>query len=184
MSANLKFFKSSDFRRRFLRQYEEIFCFPPMQTNIFSQSNWQAVLLPSSFIRDEKTYAAIRDAAIACGDSEYVLTAMYGEPSFSVSIQAEWPNNLKIFMDSRRRAELDFAPCAELFGSQTTNWGCAFFFDEFFAVSGVPAFMTQFLESIGGANAVRTQFINYAATEWPVEILTREEVLKNVGWGY
>jgi hypothetical protein len=143
---------------------------------------WQGLLFPGSFLADPIVYEALRSASVANGDSEFVLTAIYGGNGFETSVLSHWPNTLVEFLEARKTAQLDFTPASELFGATTGKWGCCFFFEEYFQIGGEKEFIGTLCDALGGQEVLRSNFYRFAAHGWPVDAGDRDVILRNIGW--
>ena len=172
----------SIFLRKHFHRYEQVFAVPPMQRKPFVNADWKGLLFEGSFLSRADVYDALRAGSILVGDHDFVLTAMYGEKGFATSIEAQWPASLEEFLELRKAGQLDFTPASELFGLSSIEWGCCFFFDEYFHVSGVKPFIDCVAEKLGGYETLKNDFHKFAAHDWPMGAGDRNAILCIVGW--
>ena len=165
-----------------MKAYERIFMLPPLQRRPFKNENWLGLLFEGSFVSRSVVYEAIRTASIAIGDSHLILTAMYGETGFETSIEAAWPASLAEFLELRAIGKLDFTPASELFGVGSGEWGCCFFFDEYFHIGGSKEYIENISELLGGNEKLKDDFYQFAAHSWPMGAGDRDAILCGVGW--
>jgi hypothetical protein len=170
------------FYASYLERYQSIFAWPPMPLQPFVNEQWSGLLFPGSFMTAPNVYDALRRASTSIGDSEFVLTAIYGEDGFETSVAGRWPNTLAEFLEARKAAQLDHTPASELFGASTSKWGCCFFFDEYFQIAGEQEFIDMLAEALGGQETLRTNFYRFAAHGWPIGAGDRDAILNRVGW--
>lgn len=172
----------AEFLETHMQRYAKVFAVPPTPRKPFADEGWHGLLFEGSFLAHADAYEAIRAASTMVGDDGFLLTAMYGAKGFATSIQAQWPGTFDEFLGLRAAGQLDFTPASELFGATSDKWGCCFFFDEYFHVGGIKAFVDCIAERLGGYDVLRDEFFEFAAHDWPMGAGDRNAILKSVGW--
>lgn len=147
----------------------------------FVDPSWEAILVPGDiFTLDKADFAALAGAATKIGDDRMVVTESETLPHYGDTLRIVWDQKaLQTPLGTPLRGmEL------HVYGASGT-WGLMCYRDDFSLLGGTPAFMTSYIDSVGGRDRARIQFLAYAANAWvEIDPMTQVEILKRVGWSF
>jgi len=148
----------------------------------FVPVEWEMLLVPYGCSMEGQDFRGLLLAAEAYGDREIIIAdAETNQPSeAAVVIEA----SCTAFETAKSRPGTNLAIIdIHLFG-KSGRWGCicAASCDDVAIVGGDSAFITRFLEAVGGIVALRDRFLEFATTEWDIGDQARSRLMGMVGW--
>ena len=148
----------------------------------FVDSSWEAILVSGDiFTFDEAVFAALAGAAMKMGDDRMIVTESETLPHYGDTLQIIWDQAV---VESLRGVSYIAGMELHVYG-QSGTWGLMCYLNDFSLLGGTPAFMTAYLEAVGGRERARTQFIAYAADAWfEIPPMKQVQILKRVGWSF
>jgi hypothetical protein len=148
----------------------------------FVDSSWETILVPGDiFSMDQVVFAALAGAAMKMGDDRMIVTESETLPHYGDTLQIIWDQAV---VESLRGVSYIAGMELHVYG-QSGTWGLMCYLNDFSLLGGTPAVMTAYLETVGGRERARTQFIAYAADAWfEIPPMKQVQILKRVGWSF
>jgi len=165
------------FDREWRKIHDSVFVDRHAVERPFRNSAWEAVLVPYALNMEEDVFAAIGTAARQRGDDELVVwnaEVLVPEPGAIIPWSYESLNEV--------RASILGHFETHLFG-RSGSWGVVCSVVQFSWLGGDATLMDSFAGALGGRNAVRQRFLNYARDGWTVPEASQGQILQSVGWG-
>lgn len=147
----------------------------------FVDPSCEALLIPGDiFTLDEAEFAAFAGAAMKMGDDRLFVTESETLPHYGDTLQIMWDQKA---LQTPLGAVLRGMEM-HVYGLSGT-WGLMCYRHDFSLLGGAPAVMNSYIDSVGGRQRARIQFIAYAANAWvEIDPMTQVEILKRVGWSF
>ncbi len=165
------------FEREWRHSHDSIFLGLPATERPFRNETWGALLLPYAFRVEEDVFSAIAEAAQIRGDEEFVIwnaEVIDPEPGVIVPWDREVLNRVRY---STPLGQFE----THLFG-RSAAWGWVCTIDDFSWLAGDSSFMDTVTRRLGGCDAIRRGFLQFAETDWDIPADLRERLLDLVGW--
>lgn len=167
-----------DFLQLYGNSFKRVFA-NPIGLQPFNNLNWEIALLPYGLNLVESNYQALATAAIAVGDSEFVVTEVESIEKHGISFVLPWSRELLDHV--RCDSETGHLTTALFAGS--TMWGAVSYPDiDCLILGGEQSYMRQFYIEAGGRENVRSCFITFATNEWKISADDKRTLLSLAGW--
>jgi hypothetical protein len=161
------------------RLYESIFTDWSRLKSPFQNRTWEQVLIAGEAMKfDDEHFNAFGAACASVGDRTVFVTISDSIPPHLVSVVIPWERG--VVSDAHRDTDIFLFHYA-IFG-ELANWGAMSYHDEFTRVAGEPLFMDAFANALGGREAVKRRFYDYAASRWQAPGDVQRQILASVGW--
>jgi len=164
------------FDREWRKIHDSVFLDRHADERPFRNDAWEAVLVPYALNMEEDVFTAIGTAARPKGDDELVIwnaEVLTPEPGAIIPWSYTSLNEVRCSILGHFETHL--------FG-RSGSWGVVCSVVQFSWVGGDATLMDSFARALGGRDAVRKRFLDYARDIWTVPEASRSHILQSVGW--
>jgi|CXWL01.1.fsa_nt_gi hypothetical protein len=171
-----------DFDLRFRVLHDAIFRTYATEGAFFRDPAWKVVLLPYGIRMSCDDFSALSKAAQRLGDDQLILIDIESISPSPMAAMVSWDycelKKLR-FQDGTNFSLLD----THLFGC-SGRWGAisACSLDDILVLGGDKDFMSVFIPSAGGIEALRSRFLDFASDSWRVSEVISQQLVKLAGW--
>ncbi len=172
-----------EFWTEFGTVFRSVFCLGHLQVRPFDSSEWPIFLVSGGIHMLEQEYRGLFEGAKACGDREMILTEV--ESRFPESGGMIIPVSYDAVQKAKYLSKSTFTILDTCLFGRSGRWGCICLasLDDVAVVAGDTTFAEAFVAAMGGADALRDNFLEFAATEyWAVGDEVRANLLRLAGW--
>lgn len=166
----------SDFSKQYLQCYRDLFVGHPSEGKVFRKDSWCSFIIPDG-LNMESDYFNALCKSVKLFDRELVFANIETLPKFSKAVKVGCnQNDWEKLVCDQDFGHFDLA----VFGLSSA-WGAIFGIEGYALVGGRGEFYDTFVDSIGGADVLKSRFEDFSET-WAVNKDFKRQVMANVTW--